>query len=398
VSSLFPRPPFVDFGPFALLAEPHHPTLHRLQGKRPAHLRAGIREQCPRQPGVYGMVDLHGELVYVGKAKNLRARLLSYFRPRSRDSKAGSIVAQARWIVWEPGPDEFAALHRELELIRRWRPRCNVQGQPRSWQHTYVCLGRPPAPYAFLAQRPAGKCVAKFGPLPSGRKAQEALRRLNDLFQLRDCPRAQEMLFAEEADLFPMERTPGCIRHDLGTCLGPCAGICSQADYSAQVRAARAFLAGRDLTALVRLQQAMEQAAAQQEFERAALLRDKLAPLQWLTRQLERVRRAEAMDTVIYPVEGHDALIRWYLLFAGRAVAALHAPGRRPLPSSCPETASKLAQLAKVRSRAGRPGDWLAGVMLMAAWFRKHPSEEQALLPLKNSRSRPRTFCGSSCS
>ena len=142
MTRLFTPPTFVDFGPCALQTESVSPKLERVHGSRTAVLKTGIRERCPRQPGVYGMIDPHGELVYVGKAKNLRARLMTYFRLKSRDPKAGHIVAQAQSIVWEAGPDEFAALHRELELIRRWRPRLNVQGQPRSWQYYYVCLGR----------------------------------------------------------------------------------------------------------------------------------------------------------------------------------------------------------------------------------------------------------------
>src|SRR2546430_14042040 len=117
---------FVAYGPHALHDGPQPPQLQRIDVKRSAVLRRGVRAGCPRQPGVYGMVNIHGDLIYVGKAKSLRARLLSYFRPRSRDRKAGRIVGQTRGLAWEPCPNEFAALHRELELIRRWRPRFNI--------------------------------------------------------------------------------------------------------------------------------------------------------------------------------------------------------------------------------------------------------------------------------
>src|SRR5439155_12043903 len=113
------------------------------------------------------------------------------------------------------------------ELIRRWRPRFNVQGKPHQWQHTYVCVGRPPAPYVFLAHRPSAKAMASFGPILSGPRAREAVRRLNDWFQLRDCPQAQTMHFADQANLFAEEFAAGCLRHELGTCLGPCAAACS---------------------------------------------------------------------------------------------------------------------------------------------------------------------------
>src|SRR5439155_11599254 len=188
----------------------------------------------------------NGELIYVGKAKNLRARLLSYFRPRSRDPKAGRIVHRARAVVWEPASSEFAALLRELELIRRWQPRFNVQGQPERRRRVYVCIGKKSAPFGFVAERPPRTAQRIFGPVPVGFKVREAVRRLNDLFRLRDCPQAQEMIFAEQAELFPGVRDFGCLRYELGTCLGPCAAACSRKGYMNNVRRVHAFLAGED--------------------------------------------------------------------------------------------------------------------------------------------------------
>src|SRR5918911_1545998 len=123
-------------------------------------LRQRVRRDGVRLPGVYGMIDGSGELIYVGKAKCLRSRLLSYFRPRSRDPKAGRILENTRLLAWEVAVDEFAALLRELELIRRWQPRFNVQGQPGRRRRTYVCVGRRPAPYVFLTARPPARVLA----------------------------------------------------------------------------------------------------------------------------------------------------------------------------------------------------------------------------------------------
>src|SRR5437879_13388793 len=129
VKSLYSRLTFTGFGPHSLLAGGVAPPLEVVHGHRPSRLREKVRKCAPRQPGVYGMVDATGELVYVGKAKCLRSRLLSYFRPRSRDPKAGRIVTDARLIAWEQTASEFASLLRELELIRRFQPHPNVQGQ-----------------------------------------------------------------------------------------------------------------------------------------------------------------------------------------------------------------------------------------------------------------------------
>src|SRR5262249_49901101 len=211
----------------------------------------------------------------------------------------------------------------------------------------YVCLGRAPAPYAFLTRRPPARALASFGPVRAGHRAREAVRCLNDWFRLRDCPQAQAMVFAEHAALFPADLQAGCLRYDLGTCLGPCAGACTQSDYAAQVRAARSFLAGRDAAPLAALERAMTEAAAEQVFERAAVLRDKLAALTWLDGQLRHMRQAETMGTAVYPLAGHDGAVRWYLLHAGRAVVAVV-----PLPAGGPPpSAAWLRSLAQTRAR-----------------------------------------------
>ena len=99
LEGLFARPAFSGFGPMGLRPESESPHLHTIKARRPGRLRALLRQDCPRLPGVYGMIDPRGELIYVGKAKNLRARLLSYFRPRSRDPKAGRILKRTRSLV-----------------------------------------------------------------------------------------------------------------------------------------------------------------------------------------------------------------------------------------------------------------------------------------------------------
>ena len=104
---------------------------------------------------------------------------MSYFRD-SRDPKAGRILQHTHTLVWETVPDEFAALVRELELIRRHRPRFNVLGQPGRQRYCYVCLGRAPAPYAYVSRAPTGKDLGVYGPFTSAMRAGEAVRRLND--------------------------------------------------------------------------------------------------------------------------------------------------------------------------------------------------------------------------
>src|SRR6516225_1867557 len=150
---LFHEGKFLDFGPSKLLPAGGLCRAARVEGIRPAQLRGQLRLLAPNKPGVYGILDQDEQLIYVGKAKNLRTRLHSYFRRKGRPPKARKIVQEAKSIVWEIVPSEFASLLRELELIRLWRPRWNVQGQPLRRRLTFVCLGRAPAPYVFLSRR-----------------------------------------------------------------------------------------------------------------------------------------------------------------------------------------------------------------------------------------------------
>ena len=121
---------FAGFGPNSL--DPHAPReLTEVGGKLPGELRKAVRTSVPKLPGVYGMLDRDERLIYVGKSKSLRNRLLSYFNPAVAEEKAGRIITAAERIVWEESSSEFAALLREQQLIRRWTPvgmcrRCRV--------------------------------------------------------------------------------------------------------------------------------------------------------------------------------------------------------------------------------------------------------------------------------
>src|SRR5262249_30263120 len=133
------------------------------------------------------------------------------------------------------------------------------------------------------------------------------------------------MVFAEQHELFPVVRTPACLRHDIGTCLGPCAALCTRAEYQGGVDAARAFLEGTDLSALAALEGEMQSAAAAALFERAAALRGKLGVSTWLARCLGR-RRGARGHAFRYGRRGHQGGALWYAVREGRIVAVRPAP------------------------------------------------------------------------
>jgi excinuclease ABC subunit C len=379
VQSLFPRELFSGFGPSQIHPPGFAPGVAAVHGRRTKRLRAGVRADAPRLPGVYGMIDRRGQLIYVGKAKLLRARLMSYFRVKSRDPKAGRIVGRSAAIVWETAPDEFGALIRELELIRRFRPRFNVLGQPGNRRYIFICIGRPPAPYAFATQDPTGKELAVYGPLVGAAKVRDAVRRLNDAFRLRDCSQQQTMRFAEQRDLFALELAPGCLRYDIGACLGPCAGFCSQRDYAKNVNKAREFLDGKDRSLLCSIEAEMLDASRRMEYERAMSLRDKLADLRWLTDRLVWLKNARQDHSFVYPLQGPDARTVWYLIERGQVRGAVYPPA----DGKSAKAVAKLIDGIYIDRKATStmmPHGQVDSVLLVAAWFRKWPHERAKCL------------------
>ena len=291
--SLDSRPAFDGLGAWTLAPQLTWSTADVFLTGDPREARKLIRQEAPQAPGVYGMVDRDGELIYVGQSKSLRNRLVSYFAG-SAPSKAQRIVAHTQRLIWETAPDELAALLRELELIRRWRPRFNVRGQPNRRRPAYLVLGRGPAPHVYLAASPSRGDTAVFGPVRASRDCRRAVNVLNDCFQLRDCRQQVPMRMADQQEMFLSENAALCLRYALGTCLAPCGSGCSSAQYAARVQAAKGFLSGRNLSPLTRLEKAMTTAAGAQRYEEAAVLRDQWQALENLDEQLQRFRKARA--------------------------------------------------------------------------------------------------------
>lgn len=374
VGDLYSTRTFAGFGPDPLRSEPGDPPFQCLQAPRRSALCVRVRQECPRRPGVYGMLDAQGELIYVGKAKDLRARLLSYFRVRNRDPRSGRILANTAALVWELAPNELAALLREQELIYRWRPRFNVQGQPARRRLVYVCLGRRPAAHVYLAPRLPRHGGACFGPISAGERARQAVRWLNDWFRLRDCPQAHEFRFADQIELFPILQPAGCPRHELNTCLAPCAAACTWPEYAKHTEAAKRFLEGQDRSLLVELEATMTTAAQDLAFERAVVLRDKLNALNWMAQQLDQLRQAQESNSFVYRIAGPDHRELWYLIHRGRVHAVLPRP----------RTAAAWHAVERMLTNAYRPKGPASPVLgvkdadqilLIASWFRRHPTE-----------------------
>ncbi len=229
----------------------------------------------PSTPGVYLMKDAAGQILYVGKAASLRSRVRSYFQSPDglapRTQALVSEIADLEVIRTATEPEAFLL---EDALIKRHQPRFNVRLRDDK-RYPYLRITSEPFPRVLLVRRRQADGGRYFGPFTNVKAMRGTLKLAQKLFPIRTCT----------LDL-PLKtpRRP-CLNFDIGRCLGPCAGTVSETEYATAVDGAARFLEGRVAGLARELRAAMEDAAARQEYERAAGLRDRLGAL---LRTLER--------------------------------------------------------------------------------------------------------------
>ena len=334
------------------------------------------------------MLAADGEILYVGKSKQLRTRLLSYLRAPEGE-KAHRIVRDAATLSWDYAPSEFAALLAELELIKRFRPRFNVQHK-RDRRYSFLKLAPGAAPKLYVVTAVADDPATYYGPFRGGARIAQAVRELNDVLGLRDCPLGTPMRFADQADLFAHALTPRCHRSELRLCIGPCAALCTEREYLGRVTLARAFLAGDADEPLRWLDERMQRASERWEFEYAAALRDRSRRLEALREEFARLREALENLCFLYPVSGHDGDDRVYLIRRGTIRAAV------PQPRTSAER-RRLLRLSAECFGAPEPTSAVVAkhqvdeILLIARWFRAHPEEMERTVAPGHEGALPRS-------
>lgn len=347
-------------------------------------LRGIVRRQAEDRPGVYRMVSEGGEVVYVGKSKRVRTRLLSYFRAIFPDDKGARIVREAAHIEWSYVPSEFAALLEELRQIKRLRPRFNHAMKRDARNYAFVAITREPAPRLVVLRGTGmrGESVV-YGPFTGATWLKEALRELSDSLGLRDCTHDRRMKYSDQREIFTLPpRTPGCIRFEIGKCLGPCVAAPAAATYRDRVFQARAFLDGTNDGPIERLAELMKEASDRLEFERAGALRDKRQRLEGLREQFDRMRFAAESLTFAYHVDGAEGDHRVYLIRRGVVRAELPAPRTRADEKTLRDAVHRVATDTPVTSARSIPQHEVDELLVIAAWFRAHPVELERAKPL----------------
>ncbi len=228
----------------------------------------------PTRPGIYLMKDASGTPLYVGKAKNLRKRVASYFDARPKIDRIMRMVARISQIEVSLTRTEGEALLLENEWIKSLKPRYNVLLRDDKSYPWIVISTSHEFPQIAFHRGARDKSKSYFGPYPSASSVRESINLIQKLFRIRNCE-----------DSYFSHRNRPCLQYQIRRCTAPCVGLVSQEDYFEQVKDAMLFLQGKNQKVLTRMISRMEQASQELEFEAAAIFRDQINTLKQMQAQ-----------------------------------------------------------------------------------------------------------------
>jgi excinuclease ABC subunit C len=266
----------------------------------------------PAGPGCYLHKDRTGKIIYVGKAKNLRLRVRSYFqRSRTHDAKTLELVARITDFEYIVTDTELEALVLESNLIKQHKPRYNVMlKDDKQYPHLKLTLNEK-FPRAVKTRRILNDGALYHGPYLPASLAQQTLKVINQLFQLRTC----------EIDIDGKRERP-CLEYHIKRCLGPCVrDLCGKTEYDEAVRDVKLFFEGKNQDLLASLRERMERAAEDLHFERAARYRDQIKIIERLgAEQKMMLKNAADIDIFGYYREGPCAALQLFTMREGRII------------------------------------------------------------------------------
>lgn len=266
----------------------------------------------PSDPGCYLHKDKHGKIIYVGKAKNLRNRVRSYFQQsRNHDPKTLQLVARIADFEYIVTDTEVEALVLESNLIKQYKPRYNVMlKDDKQYPHLKLTLNEP-FPRVMKTRRVLNDGALYHGPYLPASLAMQTLKLINQLFQLRTC----------EIDIDGKRERP-CLEYHIKRCLGPCVkDLCGKKEYGEAVKDVKLFFEGKNGDLLESLYMRMEQAAEDMRFEQAARYRDQIKLIERLgNEQKMMLKNAADIDIFGYYREGPRLALQLFTMREGRII------------------------------------------------------------------------------
>ncbi|WP_163848942.1 excinuclease ABC subunit UvrC [Pseudooceanicola aestuarii] len=266
----------------------------------------GYLSSLTGQPGVYRMLDAQARVLYVGKARNLRARVSSYARPTGHSARISRMIRDTASMMFLTTRTETEALLLEQNLIKQLKPKYNVLlRDDKSFPN--ILLAKDHAYPQIRKHRGARKAPgAYFGPFASAGAVNRTLNQLQKVFLLRNC-----------SDSMFESRTRPCLLYQIKRCSAPCVGHISEEDYAGTVADAERFLSGRSTKVQEKLAQQMQEASDAMEFERAAALRDRIRALtQVQSAQGINPRGTAEADVIALHMEGGQACVQVFFIRA----------------------------------------------------------------------------------
>ena len=263
---------------------------------------------APKAPGVYRMFDAKGDVLYVGKAKNIRKRVLNYARPTAYDARIARMIAATVSMEFVTTKTETEALLLEANLIKRLRPRFNVLLRDDK-SFPYILITSDHWAPQILKHRGARTRPGRYyGPFASAGAVNRTINALQRAFLLRSC-----------SDSFFESRTRPCLLHQIKRCAAPCTREIDFAGYTELVREANEFLSGHSRTVQQELAQAMDQASESLDFEHAAIFRDRLAALSAIqSHQGINPRNVEEADVFAVHQDGGYTCVQVFFFRTGQ--------------------------------------------------------------------------------